>query len=117
MWTQRFNFKESSQIMAFTRLCCLAFGILIPHLMLSDALIRISDYWRYAKGSEIGLNDQQPPWYSPDFNDLSWNQARGGFVGGGNTLQQATRFSDFGSNYHSVFFRTSFEVSKPEDVH
>ena len=103
--------------MAFTRLCCLAFGILIPHLMLSDALIRISDYWRYAKGSEIGLNDQQPPWYSPDFNDLSWNQARGGFVGGGTTLQQATRFSDFGSNYHSVFFRTSFEVSKPEDVH
>jgi hypothetical protein len=117
MWNHSINFKGSGQKKVITRLCCLTFVLLIPHVMLSDVLIQISDEWRYAKGSEIGLNDQQSPWYAPDFNDLSWNQARGGFVGGSTSLQQATRFGDFGLNYHSVFFRTKFEVSEPADVH
>lgn len=116
MWNLYFRFKDSG---CFKALNCQSFfllSIFIPQLVLSDALVRISDLWQYAKGSQIGLNDQQPLWYSPDFNDSSWKQASGGFVGGFTSLQQATRFSDFGSGYHSVFFRTTFEITDPEEI-
>jgi hypothetical protein len=117
MRDQSFNFIESSHTKTFALLCYLAIGIQISHLIRSDVLIQVSDEWRYAKGSEIALNHQQAPWYLPEYNDLSWNLARGGFVGGTTSLQQATRFVDFGLSYHSLFFRTQFEVSEPEDIH
>ncbi len=95
-------------------LWALVFGI--PHSLFSETLIRVTDPWHFKRGSDFNFNDQVPPWYSLDYDDSSWQLAKGGFSGGFNHLLQATHFSDFGSSYHSVFFRNEFEIVNLEEV-
>ncbi len=83
----------------------------------ADALIRITDDWRYAKGNEIEQAEHGTDWYLPDYEDASWPQASGGFVGGATALQQATRLRDFGLEHDAVCFRTTFEVADPAAIH
>ena len=83
----------------------------------ADALIRITDDWRYAKGNEILQAEHGVDWYLPDYPDTHWPQASGGFVGGANALQQATRLGDFGLDHDAVCFRTTFEVADPAAIH
>ncbi|MDA7525249.1 metallophosphoesterase [Verrucomicrobia bacterium] len=83
----------------------------------ADALIRITDDWRYAKGNEIEQAELGTDWYLPDYEDASWRQANGGFVGGATALQQATRLRDFGLEHDAVCFRTTFEVADPAAIH
>ncbi|MFL2924144.1 MAG: hypothetical protein ACJ0BN_17185 [Limisphaerales bacterium] len=83
----------------------------------ADTLIRITDDWRYALGNEILQAEHGVDWYLPDYPDTHWPQASGGFVGGANALQQATRLRDFGLEHDAVCFRTTFEVADPTTIH
>ncbi|MBT3595129.1 MAG: hypothetical protein HN505_04075 [Verrucomicrobia bacterium] len=98
-------------------LLCLLLMMFLIHGVVADALIRITDDWRYAKGNEIEQAEHGTDWYLPDYEDASWPQASGGFVGGATALQQATRLGDFGVGDDAVCFRTTFEVADPAAIH
>ena len=111
-----FRHRDSKYFKTFVSRTLFLAHFFVYAIAYSDPLIRITDTWRYSKGSEVGANNDQAHWQSPEFDDSDWQQAKGGFVGGLTTLEQATRFFDFGLGYHSMFFRKEFEVADPEAI-
>lgn len=73
------------------------------------ALVRISETWKFAKGTTAPPAD----WTQPAFNDSGWLTGWAGFSRG---YYESTELHDMYGGYTSLFCRKSFVVTDPAEV-
>src|SRR5687767_12818367 len=90
--------------------------VLTPLLHANDiALISVGENWRYLKGTSEPATSHGLPWFQPGYDDAQWLSGRTGFSNLGG-YGEATPLSDYGTTYHSVYFRKRFSVTNLSNI-
>src|SRR6266542_2562534 len=86
----------------------------VPVIAYEATLVHVSDAWHYFKGTNA---PSTPPaaWQQKDFDDSTWLTDVGGFSIG-QFYNENILLADMPTRYLSVFFRTRFTVTNPQDV-